>query len=246
MKSKLKQLYKFFIENRQFNHSAQENFYLSAVTPYQNPIDKIFSLLYLISSTQSQPKIDKLAISFRFFHENESSLLSFASFVEKINSDNKSIKKNYESLFHGMVRKEGWGDKTAALFVKSIYHMHNGDYIKSLKIWNDAPSDIKEEDKLFLPVDAVIKFIFKSIDSSTTWNFNNVNCRIGEFYSGKQIEVWDDLWFWGFITQKGSGDNRVLEWNENKYWMLKEPIKNKETIAKIKRKANKFINIVST
>ncbi|WP_435524452.1 hypothetical protein [Chryseobacterium indoltheticum] len=29
------------------------------------------------------------------------------------------------------------------------------------------------------------------------------------------IEVWDDLWFWGFINQKGSSD-RSFEWNEGK------------------------------
>ena len=35
-------------------------------------------------------------------------------------------------------------------------------------------------------------------------DFKNVNKIIAENYSGKDIEVWDDLWFWGFITQRNT------------------------------------------
>lgn len=218
---------------------------MSAVSQYIKPRDKILSLLYIVANTQSQPRIDQLANSFRFFYENEDSLISFNNFILKINPTNKP-KINYDYLFKGMVKQQGWGNKTAALFVKIIFHMHNNDYSKELKIWEDAPNEINNNDSLYLPVDEVIKFIFNSLEPSVTWNFNNINRRIAEKYSGREIEVWDDLWFWGFITQKGSGKNRSLEWNNNKYWTLKESSKNELDIVEIEKKAKEFIKIVST
>jgi hypothetical protein len=60
----------------------------------------------------------------------------------------------------------------------------------------------------------------------------------------KQMEIWDDLWFWGFITQNGSGDQREFVWNENKYWVIKESDKSLEMVMEIKRKATEFLDII--
>ena len=58
------------------------------------------------------------------------------------------------------------------------------------------------------------------------------------------MEVWDDLWFWGFITQNGSGDQREFVWNENKYWAIKETDKSFEMVMEIKAKAIEFLDIM--
>ncbi|MDT4863456.1 hypothetical protein FQZ97_981650 [compost metagenome] len=87
------------------------------------------------------------------------------------------------------------------------------------------------------------------MDNSKAWTFDNVNKSLGDRYRGSDIEVWDDLWFWGFITQKGSGDNREFErekkWNENKYWALRETDKNQKVIEEIKERSEKFLKILA-
>ena len=143
-----------------------------------------------------------------------------------------------------MQRQSGWGDKTSALFVKTIYHLHNGQYSKELKIWNDVPIIISNNDKFFLPVDAVIIKIFRELDNTINWNFKNVNAKLKSKYTEQDIEIWDDLWFWGFVTQNGSGNDRILEWNENKYWTLKDSDKNDKMINEIKQKSEEFLSIL--
>src|SRR5690606_8375511 len=111
----------------------------------------------------------------------------------------------------------------------------NANYPPELKIWDDAPTEIKDNDSFYLPVDAVIISIFNSLENKN-WDFKNINKKLKE-YDGNDIEIWDDLWFWGFITQKGTGNVRKMEWNLNKYWTLRESDKNPFMIEKIKNKA---------
>jgi hypothetical protein len=139
----------------------------------------------------------------------------------------------------------GWGEKTAALFTKSIYHLHNGKYPIELKLWKDAPTKIQANDKLYLPVDAVILFIFKKAKLTTKQGFSSINNFLSENYQGDKMEIWDDLWFWGFITQKGGRNNRIQKWNEAKYWALLHTNKNAKAITEINTKAVDFIKLIN-
>jgi hypothetical protein len=215
---------------------------LSVISPYNNTTEKVASLLYHIANTQSQPKIDSLASFYKSVFQDTNCMTSMQNFIEKINPD-KPL--NFDSLYIGMKNQDGWGKKTAALFSKSIFHLHNGHYSEKLKIWIDVPKTIAPNDNFYLPVDAVIIAIFKKLEKSINWDFDKVNKTLKENYNGQAIEVWDDLWFWGFITQSGSGDNRTFKWNENKYWALKESDKNQEMIKTIKHKAEMFLKIVT-
>lgn len=239
MTDKIEQLFKFISENRKYNKALQERYYRSIILPYKDEKEKIISLLYHIANTQSQPKIDKLAEFYKSIITEESSLTSFKEFISKINPNAES---NFESIYKGMVKQKGWEDKTSALLSKSIFHLHNGQYPKDLKIWNDVPKIIEKNDHFYLPVDAVIIAIFKKLDSERNWTFANINSLLKKEYSGQEIEIWDDLWFWGFITQNG-GENRKFEWNENKYWVLKESDKEKIKIEEIKNKCSEFLEI---
>ncbi|MCZ4694415.1 hypothetical protein [Ancylomarina euxinus] len=242
MEEKLNEIFSFLKGNRSYNKIVQENFYDAAITPYEKTEDKVVNLLYDIANTQSQPKIDKLSSFFKQIHKKPDELLTFKGFLNRI-SENKEL--TYRNLFESLRIQSGWGNKTAALFTKTIFHLHNGNYRNDLKIWTDTPKNIEESDDFYLPVDAVIIAIFKGIEPNRSWNFDNITKKIKEFYKHEEIEVWDDLWFWGFITQKGSGENRVFEWNENKYWMMKESEKNPNRIKEIKLKANRFIEILN-
>ena len=228
--------------NREHNHQLQERFYNSVLKPFDNTSEKIISLLYNIANTQSQPKIDNLAKFFIELHENIESVNSFQSFVEYV-KPKKETENNFRTLYLGMEKQSGWGKKTSALFVKTIFHIHNSEYSKELKIWNDVPKKVEQNDEFFLPVDAVIISIFKNLDSSIKWDFDKINSKLKNFYTESEIEIWDDLWFWGFITQNGTGENRNFEWNLNKYWALKESDKNKLEIKIIESKAKTFLKL---
>ncbi len=240
MTDRIEKLFKFISNNRKYNKALQERYYRSIILPYKDEKEKIISLLYHIANTQSQPKIDKLSEFYKSIITEENSLKSFKEFVLKINPNGKS---NFESVYKGMLNQKGWGPKTSALISKSIFHLHNGHYSEDLKIWNDVPKLIDENDSFYLPVDAVIIAIFTKLDNSIKWDFDKINKTLEKKYKGQQIEVWDDLWFWGFITQNGSGENRVFEWNENKYWVLKESDKEKIKIEEIKNKCHEFLEI---
>lgn len=235
-------IYKFLIENRDYNKALQTRYYSSIINSQKVHSEKIISLLYGIANTQSQPKIDYLANFFKKIYQNLDLLDTFSGFLSIINSKENYL-TNYQGLYNGMLEQKGWGGKTSALFVKTIYHLHNGKYPKDLILWNDAPSILEAKDKFYLPVDAVIISIFREIKFKN-WDFNSINNIISENYKGDNIEVWDDLWFWGFITQIGSGKNRKMEWNLNKYWALRESDKNSKMIKEIKNKAEVFLNIL--
>ncbi|WP_296685571.1 hypothetical protein [Flavobacterium sp.] len=240
---KLELIFEFLKSNRKYNHKLQEKFYNSVVKSFDNNSDKIISLLYHIANTQSQPKIDSLSVFYKKIHANSNCLNSFKDFVEFIKTENK-VSINFKGLYLGMMNQSGWGKKTSALFSKIIFHLHNGDYSNNLKIWNDVPKTIEDTDDFFLPVDSVIISIFKKLDTDSVWNFDNINKLLKKNYNNSDIEVWDDLWFWGFITQNGSGDNRIFEWNENKYWNLKDTDKNEFAINEIKLKAKNFLKLL--
>ncbi|PCI96266.1 MAG: hypothetical protein COB15_11070 [Flavobacteriales bacterium] len=242
MEKTLKEIFDFLKSNRKYNKELQTRFYTSVLSSQENQFEKIISLLYHIANTQSQPKIDHLAEFYRKIYKNEESLSSFKGFLTVINS-NIDYQNNYYGLYNRMKNQNGWGEKTSALFTKTIYHLHNKEYPKELNIWADAPTELKNEDSFYLPVDAVIIAIFKQLDN-INWTFNKVNREIKKHYNRKDIEVWDDLWFWGFITQIGTGENREMKWNLNKYWTLRESDKNPEMIKEIKIKAEIFLKIL--
>jgi hypothetical protein len=244
MNNKLRVIFNFLKSNREYNKLLQERFYKSVILPYNLTKDKVISLLYHIANTQSQPKIDKLAETYKSIINDNNCLESFENFIIKINSKRPSM-INFESLYYGLKKQKGWGNKTPALFTKCIYHLHNGQYSEQLKIWNDVPQTISDRDNFYLPVDAVITAIFQKLDNSKKWDFDKINKVLKENFNGQEIEVWDDLWFWGFITQNGSGANRNFEWNENKYWILKESDKNPEIIRTIKVKAEEFLSLLT-
>jgi hypothetical protein len=242
MEKRLDKLFEFISNNRHFNKALQEKFYRSAILSYKDEKEKMVSLLYSVANTQSRPKIDNLAEFFKSIFTDLNCLSSFTELIEKI-APGKPI--NFQSLYEGMNTQKGWGQKTSALLSKSIFHLHNGEYAEELKIWDDVPKEIGENEKFYLPVDAVIVAVFNKIDKNVKWNFDKINTTLNREHSAQQIEIWDDLWFWGFITQNGSGTERKFEWNENKYWALKESEKDKNKIEEIRLKAEEFLKLLT-
>ena len=241
MNSKYSEIFNFLKQNRIFNNELQEKFYKRIILTEVATENKVLALLHEVVNSQSKPNIDKIAEFFKSLFENTTHLNSFESFVKRINS--KNPESSHKNLYYGMLSQPGWGNKTAALFTKCVYHLHNGIYSKELKIWNDSPK-LENEDDLYLPVDSVIISIFKKLNFPEPISFKSINFFLQANYTNEEIEIWDDLWFWGFITQKGSGDKRTHEWNENKYWVLRDSDKDSEVINSVKIKAQEFIELL--
>jgi len=186
-----------------------------------------------------------LAIFFKNIYKEKDNINSFYSFLKYINNGKVDRNMPFKSLYEGLKSQKGWGEKTSALFVKNIYNYHYNFQLnkerKELKIWDDVP-EINEDDKLYLPVDSVIKVIFNTL-SPINWTFNDINKSFQSF-SNEDIILFDDLWFWGFITQKIEDKHRKLEWNDDKYWMIKDSCKDDRTINEIKNKAKSFLELI--
>jgi hypothetical protein len=241
MKEKLHALYEFLLANGVYNKEFQEKEYKKILYQHEGTEDKVIALLYNIVNTQSQPKIDLIAEFFRSdVWGNYGRLNSFNSFVGVLGGSGDVC---YEDLFENLKNKNGWGDKTAALFTKVIYNVHCGRYIKDLEIWDDAPTTL-ENDRIYLPVDAVIIDIFRRLGLSSP-SFKSINKELQRHFAASEMAIWDDLWFWGFINQKGSGEKRTNEWNQNKYWALENSNKKHSIIYEIEAKSERFRQLVS-
>jgi len=275
MKEKLKKIFHFLEKNRRYNIEIQSSFFNSVFNNKKSEKEKLISLLYFIAETQSQGKIDKLSESYQIFHNSSLNYDTWSSFCDTlahaIPVDDSNAKKYlkmtekkkakhievlkdntkpFSHLFNTIKNYPGFGDKTAALFVKMIYQIHFIDGYTKYKIWKNV-SPLASKDMLYLPVDAVIIEIFKKISPPTdgSWNFKRINTNLNELYQGSDIEIWDDLWFWGYITQKvvKNQDDRDFELNKAKYWVMKESNKTEQTINEIfkeKGKAQEFIDII--
>ncbi len=242
MNQKLNDIYSFLSENRAYNLPVQIGAYKMAMLPYSTTYDKVYALLYNILNSQSQLKMDKSAVFFQTIADPANCLSSFSDFLNTLGASSDTP-ITYKSMFQLLTKQPSWGDKTAALFVKAIYHTHIG-YAKELHFWDDAPEILAEDDELFLPVDAVILYLFQEMGNPCSKTFLGINTYLKTNMPNSNFEVWDDLWFWGFITQKGNDDKRTMEFNEAKYWNMLDAPKDKETITTTQRLANQFIDLL--
>jgi len=242
MKDALDRIFQFLLDNRYFNKEVQTRHYCNVLSPHHGASEKVIALLYHVANTQSQPSINMLASFYQMIYTNTSKMDSFTGFMSAVDEYHKRP-RNYKGLCHAMRDQSGWGDKTAALFTKAIYHIHNGDYPSDLKFWGDIPEGLEQEDMLYLPVDRVIISAFNFI-SPQNWSFSKINNLLNTHYSNEEVEVWDDLWFWGFITQVGGGTEREMRWNPNKYWMLVGTNKDPQIISSIQKKSSVFLEIL--
>jgi len=241
----MEKLYNFLKENIQYNKQVQEGFIKSCIAIKDlSPEQKVLNVLYGVVNTQSQPKMNAIGEFFKRMYQKDSDLASYEGFLKTLKNEPESS----DSLFELMKSQKGWGSKTAALFVKTIYLIHKDDAFKTFRIWTDFSLN---ENELKLPVDAVITHIFKEYfhDNNYKSDFDGIN----EFFSKKHTEnddfiIWDELWFWGFITQQNqinpntNKNERInVDFNENKFLCL--PYVEKD-IDKIKEKAKEFLEII--
>lgn len=246
---KIESLFKFLLKNHGFNKEIQDGFLRQTLSSYETNEDRARLLLHKMVNTQSQPKLDPIRDFFMSVAKNRKSLSSFKSF--SLFLANTSEKKK-GGLFEALKAQPGWGPKTAALFVRNLALIEQNQVLRS-KFWTDI--DVLKSEEINLPVDAVILSIFSrftkedlDLKKSVPKTFEGINSYLKNdlHYSNEDILIWDDLWFWGFITQSSKSENRERAhgWNDAKYWSIFNAPQDNVSIRQIESRANEFLKIM--
>lgn len=258
MEKKIASVYEFLVENQQWNANFQLLEYRRSQGFYTDPWGKIRAQLHAAAYSQSQPKLDLLMTFWQRFEatprpkqsKNPSldDLIKSISPGERIHGDGP-----WDSLFRTLKNQDGWGPKTAALFVNKVIKIHRSSENRDLHFLSEPKSTFlnidKGSDRLYLPVDSVIMHIFGTHFSTVAGQtFSGINKYLSKHYSPDQILIWDDLWFWGFITQHSSKNDgkadRKTRWNEAKAWSLQ--FLPKEKINDIRSLAIEFARLLDS
>lgn len=263
----IQSIFKFLEKNNAWNREFQDAGYrldLGYASCLPNAkAERLKTLLSKTLNTQSQPKMTSQAKFWQLMAQNQkcfSSIESFVSMLEiQAEINNESQRKHWrvniangiwERMFDALREQSAWGPKTAALFVKNVVNIHRRN--QQLSFWDDAPVKFAKNDRIYLPVDKVIIAIFEALNlkRATFEGINNYltsDCGFGP----DEMIVWDDLWYWGFFTQKNSkkidettqaNGGRSFEWNADKFWCQYSSPKDK--VAEVEKLAEEFLSIL--
>jgi hypothetical protein len=219
-------VFKFLEHNHQWNEAFQAAEYKKCLTHCMDAKERLNALLHMIAHTQSSPKLGKLGefwkkIETAPWKKNGFSLLQLTEYLEQINRSGTNSLAPWKRLFYALSNVDGWGPKTAALFVKCVIRLHRSEH-SELHFLSDIESAyvLGHNDQIYLPVDAVILRIFReSAFADMGKSFYPINAALQrERYTAEDMLVWDDLWFWGFFSQNSSGSERTFGWNAARFW----------------------------
>ena len=233
---------------------------------FDNVPERARFLLYEIFNTQTQPKLGLMAEFFQRVDKASNRtpsnrLATYADFRVFLGLSHEQK----DGLFEALSRCKGWGHKTAALFIRNLAVIAANPELVDM-FWPDIHA--VNDERIRLPVDAVINAIFlhlrvhESDHSRRIEGFKDINnyLSIKLECSSREMLIWDDLWFWGFITQRSppkkpkssatdsvqtesNEKHRKYGWNTDKYWSIFTAPKDKESIVKIEDLASKFLKI---
>ncbi len=232
-------IFQFLVENHLWNEEFQRREYQNALQYLDFPKQRLTKLFHCTAYTQAKPRLVELGIFWRRLYEFDDrgkiSISDCASFLEKHHGWIQAAEGPWDRLFQALKEHPGWGKKTAALFVKAAIQVHRGP--TELQFFEDAngASSPLLADRIYLPVDAVITYIFKHL-SGRNMGFDAINLFLSQNYTAEELLIWDDLWFWGFFTQRSTSKKRYLEWNPDKFWaQLSSPKSDQKTVANLSR-----------
>ncbi len=248
--NKLNEIYAFLEENQEHNKKLQnatceDIFGRNA----GSPTDHLRAILFEAVHTQRNPILDKLKNFWIDFDQYSKTLnggdLSLDDFLKTVLNPDFEGSNYLEALYSGLKAVDGWGCKTAAMATKNLFLISQNHCL-------EFPFDEKEKLKdkqheLNVPVDTVINFIFKELGlvdkGSGDAVFREINRQL-KMVKGSSPIIWDDLWFWGFITQRNKkpGPGRDIVWNPGKLYGLKYAYL--LDAEEIKSKAKEFIELL--
>ena len=239
---RLRKIFQFLTDNRDWNQHFQDYEYrrrLAYCAAEPNPRQaRLQELLRGTAATQSMPSMRLLSPFWQCLNEFEAKgINSMEAFTEHLAITKSQPEvlveatRPLERLYMELKKREGWGGKTAALFVKNVIRIHQGPV--KFHFWKDASKLCRgslNDDCVYLPVDRVIEEIFRALGMKRP-TFKKINELLHTHYDSDEMIVWDDLWFWGFFTQvvvkpknpknsdgKETPSKRLMKWNEEKFW----------------------------
>jgi hypothetical protein len=244
---KLKRVFEFLKENSTWNQSLQYAEYRKSLSFCGSDEERLRALLYSSLVSQSKPRLESVAEFWKIFEAYKSidgrpTVISLVDFFGGEKGCN--LNSPFKSLFNTVKSQPGWGKKTAALFVKNVIKIHQSSDSK-LHFFKDAKRHIAniDADEVYLPVDKVISHIFESYFDLAGSSFESINNYIKSYgYRASEMIIWDDLWFWGFITQNSKDGERDTQWNGDKFWSLQ--FTQKDKAKEIEKLAKKFCHIL--
>ncbi|WP_175914686.1 hypothetical protein [Burkholderia metallica] len=238
----IRELYAFLVEHHHVNAAIQQGFLGESLSP-ATVGERALLLMHRALQTQSKPKLDPIC---EFFQEirDQRATENFAAFHHLITAGGKL------GLVDGLALKRGWGPKTAALFVRNLAYIESTPKLRA-KFWRDTR--VLKGDQLRLPVDEVIVTVFRALAPHINWSKAISPSNIGRYfhhalqYRDEELLIWDDLWFWGFVTQRTvAGATRELGWNESKYWAVPHAPRDHQSIEHIKQCSGRFLKLICT
>jgi hypothetical protein len=248
-------LFRFLVEHHEYNKKIQEDDIKMTLDSCGSVDHRALLLLRRIVDTQSQPNLEHTKIFFEHIARSEGALASFTSFSKFLNPKPVANRDLFEALKtivpHGQPKpNNGWGDKTSALFIRNLALIADSPTLSTL-FWPDL--NVWNTQTIRLPVDKVILAIFERMmknnpeKSQRPTSFKSINKYLLTTLgcTNQEMLVWDDLWFWGFITQRsvpGTSERQPV-WNPAKYWSIFTAPKDLESIGKIEQLAKQFIQL---
>jgi hypothetical protein len=250
---RLDRAFSFLQENTKYNQIIQNRTYRDWLCPCANVADSLSSLLFSNVTTQPLPKLDHLSHCWKKLHLHRHELGDvtdiggLASWISKYLLEKQTVDPGYtvdefKRLWVVLKNVNGWGEKTAALFIKSLINIHVDPANKDLRFLRHFK--ISNLVQPYLPVDKVIKHIFEHhFASRGSLSFTGINKELWARYSStRDLIVWDELWFWGFITQRSRASTRITELNMSKFWAIRHAPGDLEN--EVEDKAHEFIKIL--
>jgi len=245
-------LYSFLSKNAEYNAHVQHMAYVSVLKPWSGNYDRISSLLHSHMQLQASPSLDDMSKTCQnLFQHRESfdavrSPAALLAALRNLSDCSRNVSgsncETFDCMWHVVKDIPGFGPKTAALLIKAVIDVHTLEVNRNLRFLDGFC--VLQGDFVRVPVDAVIQYIFNRL-TGRILDFDTINQLIFKIAGRDSAEAttWDDLWFWGFITQHGGGDKRKLAINEAKFWTIFGSPKNKWNA--VRQRAGEFIEILS-
>ncbi len=239
-KSNLDFIFNFLKKNRKFPDLQRRNSYRQILNPLLTKEEQVRLFFDREVKTQQNLKMTQIVPFWEHVESHKHLLSTFKGVMRMLGAPQND--RPYEEMFNHLKKQPLWGPKTSALFVKAVYQIHHGK-LELDPLWPDTPSLSSLNDKFYLPVDVIIINIFRDFLGMKKPTFKSINQVIHQHYRGSDVVIWDDLWFWGFITQFGSED-RTYAWNKGKYFSLVNNPQSPSKLLVIEEKAKEFLSVL--
>jgi hypothetical protein len=245
VKQSLDKIFNFLKENKNWNANYQTQEYNWNLAHLETPRQRLLSLLHIAVNSQGFPRMGDIAKFWRALHEKlpdeKITPLTFTEILEQITAIPKMEYEPWNRMFHALRVQSGWGKKAAALFIKSSLQVNKMGQKECF--WkNDTIEFLSSADRIYLPVDTVIQYIFANLGLLKRVDFESINDLLHLHYCTHDMFIWDDLWFWGFFTQKKENKKRISVWNSEKFWCQRASPIQKE--AEVRSLAEQFLKII--